>query len=151
MDNYVIEKVVNAEETAKLLLANIRDADLTEMLDLKQDPYPAIVTSITESVECYQYSKNNKLGCVFGVCNSANGYVIWMIATKVMDDNSKDLVKLGMDFIRHTVEKYKCLHNVISTKNIKAIRYIKRAGARLSGPFIMNGTEVQIFTLGGGE
>lgn len=133
MDNYgriTIEEIKEKDilPLTKYIYKNMRSIDKKEITALCEDGEEAVRQSIILSDEAY-VAKNEKRKpiMIFGFVKKS--YCIWALGTVLVDLYQKELVKIGMQYINDCKEKYGYMTNWIHEDNIKALRYIKRAGA----------------------
>ncbi len=133
MDNYgrvTIEKIEEKDVLwlTKYIFENLRQMDKKEITALCDDEQEAIMQSIVLSDESYvAKDEKRKPIMIFGFVKESN--CIWALGTIFVDLYHKELVKIGMQYIRDCKKKYGYMTNWIHEDNEKALRYIKRAGA----------------------
>lgn len=133
MDNYgrvTIEKIEEKDVLwlTKYIFENLRQIDRKEITVLCDNEQEAIMQSIVLSDEAYvAKDEKRKPIMIFGFVKKSN--CIWALGTVFVDLYHKELVKIGMQYIRDCKKKYGYMTNWIHEDNAKALRYIKRAGA----------------------
>lgn len=133
MDNYgkiTIEKIEEKDVLwlTKYIFENLRQMDRKEINALCDDEQEAIMQSIVLSDESYvAKDEKRKPIMIFGFVKKSN--CIWALGTVFVDLYHKELVKIGLQYIKDCKEKYGYMTNWIHEDNTKALRYIKRAGA----------------------
>ncbi len=132
---------------ALLLSQNMRRADERELAAQKLTPFEGVYESILTSIESHYALYKGKVLCAFGIADTGTGVSVWMLASEEVNKHHRALIRCGMDFIADKLKIYHELYNYISLNNPKAILYIKHAGATLSDPVNVNGTEFVKFTI----
>lgn len=133
MDNYgrvTIEKIEEKDVLwlTKYIFENLRQIDRKEIIALGDNEQGVIMRSIALSDESYvARDEKRKPIMIFGFVKESN--CIWALGTIFVDLYQKELVKIGMQYIRDCKKKYGYMTNWIHEDNKKALRYIKRAGA----------------------
>lgn len=124
--------------TALKLFNNMRKADYDEMLLMGYNDVSYITDSINTSAECFAaYTDEGVLLGIGGIADAPDfglGKPIWFIATKDINHNRKQLVHYGMAVIKACLKTYGKVYNYISIDNLQAIRYIRKAGAKIYPP-----------------
>ena len=133
-----IKRIRHAGRIPLELLANIRRADLKELMMGPMDPEEAIRLSIDDSRYCYVVrDKESRLLAVFGIGNAlvdVSGTMatpIWFLGTNWAYRHNKALVFHGKQFCERFIEEVGPLCNYIWAGNEPAIRYIQHLGAAL--------------------
>lgn len=133
MDNYgriTIEKIEEKDVLwlTKYIFENLRQIDRKEIIALCDNEQGVIMRSIILSDESYvARDEKRKPIMIFGFVKESN--CIWALGTVFVDLYHKELVKIGLQYIKDCKEKYGYMTNWIHEDNTKALRYIKRAGA----------------------
>ena len=133
-----IRRIKHAGRIPLELLANIRRADLKELMMGPLDPEEAVKQSINDSRYCYVVrDKYNRLLAVFGIGNAlvnVSGTMatpIWFLGTNWAYRHNKALVYYGKQFCERFIKEVGPLCNFIWAGNEPAIRYIQHLGAVL--------------------
>lgn len=133
-----IRRIKHAGRIPLELLANIRRADLKELMMGPLDPEEAVRLSIDDSRYCYVVrDKDNRLLAVFGIGNAlvnVSGTMatpIWFLGTNWAYRHNKALVFHGKQFCERFIKEVGPLCNFIWAGNEPAIRYIQHLGAVL--------------------
>lgn len=135
--------------TINHIAMNLRTQDRREIEAQGKDPKEEIISSMISSEECYEAFYGDEPLALFGIAENLDGTSIWMLGTKDVSKHVKALVSCGMDYISEKLMDHKSLYNYISSKNKKALRFIKHAGAEIDKEPVVteNGTKFVKFTL----
>ena len=120
------------------LLADIRRADLKELIMGDSEPYTAVWKSILNSKYCYAVrDREDKLLAVFGIASGQIDLLgtpatpIWFLGTNGAYRHNRALVYYGKQFCVRFIKEVGPLCNFIWAGNEPAIRYIQHLGAEL--------------------
>lgn len=129
------------ESLIKEMSANIREADREEIECTGYSVEDSLRSSIIPG-ETWKAEAGGKLLAIYGTGRFyEKAAAIWCVCTKEVEHHHKELVSVGLAFIRHSLIKYESLVNFISKDNTRALRYIKHAGAELLPAQDINGHE----------
>lgn len=138
-----------AANLARALTNNIREDDKKEIEDAGLKILPSVYDSIISSTIVYKAEQGNTLLCLFGVREEKEDAVIWALGTQDLIKHKRTIVTAGLDFVRECKQKYRWLYNFISLDNKRALRFIRKAGAVLCSPTIINGNPFFKFLIKG--
>lgn len=120
------------------IACHMRAEDKKEILYQNDTPDNAVLSSILYSHECFMYMEKGIPLCIYGITKTENGTCIWMLASQEMERHPKALIRIGMAYIKDKVKEGP-VFNMISEDNIKALRYIRHAGAIFHTPIYIHG------------
>jgi hypothetical protein len=150
----VAEIVIRATQPgdAELLAAAMRPADIAEVRACGHEPLEAARRSVAQSLLCWSAFKGDQLICILGCAPISLVSGIgspWMLATPLLDAQSRVLVRLTPRYIATMLKAFPHLVNHVHAENTASVRWLKRLGFTLSeaAPFGAQGEAFHRFEM----
>lgn len=135
-------------DDVELLIANLRESDMTECQAYGTPDIPAgIRSSVKTSVLCWSGFIDGELAAILGVApvNVLAGVGSpWMLGTPVLDAHSRVLVRAVPPYTARMLKAFPHLVNFVHAENTTSVRWLQRIGftlheaqpfGRLGAPF----------------
>lgn len=122
---------------------HLRAADIKEITIKGNTPKEALLRAYENSYECKILLLKNKRIGIYGI--SSKG-IIWFLGTDEIEKHPFFFVRTGKKVIDKWLKKHKTLWNIVDSRNITHIKWLKLMGAKINctKKFIIN--EVQFYT-----
>lgn len=133
-----------AVRLAKVLAKTMRKEDKQECMASGYSPFESVRGSLLFSGEAYVAEAEEGVVMLFGVTGDG---LIWALGSSFIEKHRKALVACGMDYIKECLKRHSFLYNYISEDNIKALRFIRRAGAETGAGISIGNTRFLKFVI----
>lgn len=133
-----------AAKLAKALAKTMRTEDKKECMAAGYSPFKSALESLLLSDEAYVAEAEEGVVMLFGVTGDG---LIWALGSSFIEKHKKALVACGMDYIKECLNRHSFLYNYISEDNIKALRFIRRAGAETGAGISIGNTRFLKFVI----
>ncbi len=133
------------------LVPILKEADVSELKALGQEPMDALTESFKASVQVYTVKVYGKVIAMFGlnpVDLLGNKAMIWFVSSDDLTFISKRFLRNSRKFIAEALEQYDLLYNWVDVRNEKAVQWLAWLGAHLDMPtaYGVNGEKFYYFT-----
>lgn len=133
-----------AGRLAEVLAKTMREGDKQECMATGYSPFESARGSLLLSGEAYVARAKEGVVMLFGVTGDG---LIWALGSSFIEKHKKALVACGMDYIKECLRRHSFLYNYISEDNIKALRFIRRAGAETGAGISIGNTRFLKFVI----
>ena len=133
-----------AARLAKSLAKTMRTEDKKECMAAGYSPFESALESLLLSDEAYVAEAEEGPVMLFGITGDG---LIWARGSSFIEKHKKALVACGMDYIKECLNRHSFLYNYISEDNIKALRFIRRAGAETGAGISIGNTRFLKFVI----
>lgn len=133
-----------AVKLAKALAKTMRTEDKKECMAAGYSPFKSALESLLLSDEAYVAEAEEGPVMLFGITGDG---LIWALGSSFIEKHKKALVACGMDYIKECLNRHSFLYNYISEDNIKALRFIRRAGAETGAGISIGNTRFLKFVI----
>lgn len=133
-----------AAKLAKALAKTMRTEDKKECMAAGYSPFKSALESLLLSDEAYVAEAEEGPVMLFGTTGDG---LIWALGSKQIEKHKKALVACGMEYIKECLNRHSFLYNYISEENIKALRFIRRAGAETGAGISIGNTRFLKFVI----
>lgn len=135
----MVEVVVRPVQPGDIetLVERMRQADVDEVNACGYAPLEALHQSVNRSTQCWTATADGEMACMFGVTPISMICGIgcpWMLGTDLITKNAGAFIRHSRSYIVDMLQAYPHLFNFVDTRNVKAIRWLKRAGFTLHDP-----------------
>lgn len=130
MSRSAVEISTATREHAAQLAPRLRAADLAEIAaGTGRPPIEVIRTGIADSVRAWAVFIDGSIAAVFGVgrIDRETG-APWLLGTEAIDRNPMAFVRVSAHYILTMRAMFPVLRNVVHAENVKAVRWLRRAG-----------------------
>lgn len=124
-------------DMADALAADLRPADRTELTAASgRTDYAAMLhEDLSAAHTAFIFTLRGELGGVFGWEPAKDGTAgIWALGTSAVDRHAKLFVTAADAVIATLLDRFTVLHNVVHARNIRAVRWLRYAGAVFGRP-----------------
>ena len=133
-----------AAKLAKALAKTMRTEDKKECMAAGYSPFKSALESLLLSDEAYVAEAEEGPVMLFGTTGDG---LIWALGSFFIEKHKKALVACGMDYIKECLNRHSFLYNYISEDNIKALRFIRRAGTETGAGISIGNTRFLKFVI----
>ncbi len=114
----------------------MRAIDRLECAALGRTPREALRLGLRTSYHCWTALVDDRpqamMGAVYTSLLTGTG-TVWMLGTDSVYTAGRALLKLGPIILAAMMQDFRLLENIVSTRNDKAIRLLRRWGAHVGG------------------
>lgn len=152
-DHITVQQVTDQHEDVRWLQYNLRAEDYIELLETKTD---ITVFAFDDTMENYiAYDEDHMPLFLFGVSKEplyGYGHLIWCVTRDDMYDRyRREFVAMGRYYLRRWKRRFPQMWNMVTDRNDKSKRWLRKMGASFSEPFLYNNMTWRLFTIGGAD
>lgn len=124
----------------------LREADRQEILIKNTTIEKAIKTAYENSYDCRCLKLNKKVIGIFGISQQG---IIWFLGADEMNKHSFYFVREGKRVTQEWLKEHKTLFNIVDSRNITHIKWLKIIGAEVNQDdyFLINDVKFYFFKL----
>lgn len=125
---------------------HLRAADIEEIIIKGSTAKDALLNAYKNSYECKVLLLKNKRIGIYGI--SPKG-IIWFLGTDDIEKHPFFFVRTGKKVINKWLKKHKILWNIVDSRNITHIKWLKLIGAKINytKKIIINGVRFHPFSI----
>ena len=139
-DNIHVEIREPTQEDVGYLIANMRQADVDELMAMHGKVQSIVQLSFEKSRYKWSVYANGQFICLFGIGTQSlisDTGIIWMLGTDLIETYKGAFIRYSKAYIEAMLNVYPILTNHCDVRNTRTIRWLKFMGFKFDEPIVM--------------